>query len=92
MEPPKLPFTTRAFLAHAYWIALMIALDERLPSASPARSAMRETSQFTPVIPRALLPWAPIVPATWVPCSLGSNGELSFWTKSQPRTSSTLPL
>lgn len=63
-ELQKLPFTTRAPFAHAYWIELMIALVKRLPEASPAPSGMIDTSQLTPVTPRALLPRAPIVPAT----------------------------
>ena len=52
---------------------------------------MIETSQLTPVTPAALLPCAPIVPATCVPWPLKSSGVLSSWTKSQPRVSSTLP-
>ena len=70
----------------------MIAAFVRLPVASPARSAMIEAFQLTPVTPSALLPRAAIVPATWVPCSFASIGLLSFCTKSQPRTSSTRPL
>ena len=49
---------------------------------------MTPTSQFTPVTPTALFPWAPTVPATWVPWPCGSVGMAS---SSMPRTSSTCP-
>ncbi len=69
-----------------------MALSGSPPAALPARSGMIETLQFTPVTPSALLPRAPIVPATCEPCSLASSGTLSFETKSQPCVSSTNPL
>lgn len=37
----------------------------------------RETFQATPVTPSPLLPEAPTVPATWVPCPLSANGQQS---------------
>ena len=43
----------------------------------------------TPVTPTPLLPAAAIVPATCVPWPLSSVGLLSWFTKSQPRQSST---
>src|SRR4051794_5772623 len=46
----------------------------------------------TPDTPRPLLERAAREPATWVPCELSSCGVLSLPTKSQPWTSSTLPL
>ena len=89
--PPKLPLTMSAPFAQAYVIAWMMSASVRPPLASAARSGMIETSQLTPVTPIALLPCAPIVPATCVPWPLKSSGVLSSCTKSQPRVSSTLP-
>ena len=53
---------------------------------------MIETFQLTPTTPEPLLPTAPIVPATCVPCPWSSIGSASLLAKSQPYTSSTNPL
>src|SRR5512134_2716822 len=61
------------------------------PAAFRNLSGMILTFQLTPETPAPLLPTAPIVPATWVPWLLSSNGSLSSETQSQPRQSSTRP-
>ena len=64
---------TPAFFA---WTAQSIApiapAIEPSPLWSSIVSDIRETRAATPVIPIRLLPTAPRIPATWVPCPYGS--------------------
>ena len=59
---------------------------------------MIDERQLIPVMPRLLLPMAPIVPATWVPWPrlsdglFGANGSLESVRKFQPKKSSMKPL
>ena len=76
-------------LLFAYSTADTASAVVPLPNQSRNLSGMIRTFQFTPATPVALLPSAPIVPATCVPCPWSSNGLLSLFTKSQPRQSST---
>ena len=91
---PKLALTTRIPRSAAYVTAAAASVLEPVP-LDP--STLRGTSwarHATPATPRALLPRAAMMPATWVPWRevVVSWGSLSSLTKSQPRQSSILPL
>src|SRR6185437_6563767 len=59
-----------------------------LPAASMNFTGMICTFQSTPAIPAPLLPVAPRIPETCVPCPLSSNGLSVLLTKFQPNRSS----
>ena len=72
-DAPKIAFT---------WMAKSIALTASdvlpVPLESRNLSPMILVVQFTPATPAALLPTAPMVPDTWVPCAASSIGSHEF--------------
>src|SRR5262245_48531010 len=80
-KPPLLQLLLRTrtlvFVACAAWMTKSTALIESasvpLPIESRNFDAIILVVQFTPTTPRALLPSAPIVPATCVPWPLSSH-------------------
>ena len=76
--------TLRGSALHALCFLLRVLASPTvpLPFSSNAFNDISDTFQHIPTVPIPLFPLAPIVPETWVPCWLSSNGSLSFHTKS----------
>src|SRR3990167_7449018 len=64
--------------------------DEPYPPLFKNFTGIILTLQLTPTTPSALLPAAPMIPATWVPWPLSSIASVVFDRKFQPLA--TLPL
>src|SRR3954463_7841383 len=82
--PDQLLFETFAPWATAYDSPWMKLATLPLPVASIHFTSINCVTQLTPETPTALLPVAPMVPATWVPWLLSSSGRFVLVTKFQP--------
>src|SRR3712207_8099881 len=72
--PVELMLITRAPLSAAWRMALTIALSGPRPWAFSALIGSSLTRQAMPETPSLLLPTAPMMPATAVPCDSSSCG------------------
>src|SRR5947208_14480591 len=83
---PRLRLSTFAPWSTAHVIAELAALLDPEPEESSTLSGMTSHCQQTPATPAALLPRAPMMPATEVPCPLSSVVSLLPPAKFHPVT------